>query len=265
MSDKPILFSGPMVRAIFDDRKTETRRVLNPQPFERVSGFQKVGTDTKTGLAIFESRDVFGKPSHAFKQGKHFVTPYAPVKYAVSDRLYVRENFAVEDGSSCGCSEAPCGCPQKGEVMYKATQDSSEIKWKPSIHMPKAFSRIWLEVVGVKVERLQDINWQDAIAEGVESARGFSPSGMVYRDYQCSSFLMENALHSPIDSFKSLWNSLNAKPKPRYGKDESGKKIITHFESYPWGKSDYGSTYRGKLHIIYSNPWIVAYSYEREK
>jgi hypothetical protein len=125
MTDKPILFSGPMVRAILDGRKTQTRRVVS---------------DTKATMAT---------------------------KTAPGDRLWVRE--ALERGVTFGI-----GGDEIKSVVYRAdgkTHTDANWRWKrdtlPSIHCPRALSRITLEVTGVKVERLQDISEDDAIAEGM--------------------------------------------------------------------------------------------------
>ena len=137
MKERPILFSGPMVRAILDGRKTQTRRVVKPQPDwirPRVSD---------DGIA----HGYCGSgPTDGIK------CPYG----TVGDRLWVRESWA-----------------KSGEVgdatEYRADNpDPIGAKWRPSIHMPRWASRIDLEITGIRVERLQEISERDAMAEGCE-------------------------------------------------------------------------------------------------
>ena len=148
--ERPILFSGDMVRAILDGRKTMTRRVVkiaqHPQA-ERVQHFEGLRWDwlRYDGLRLSTFKCPFGK---------------------TGDRLWVRETFRLSDPNDCACYE-PCRC-RSGQPMYRADghYHDMEYKWKPSIYMPRWSSRITLEVTGVRVERLQDISEEDAQAEG---------------------------------------------------------------------------------------------------
>lgn len=131
--ERPILFSGEMVRAILEGRKTQTRRVMKPQPFDLIKSW----------------------PANP-KNGQEIHCPYGNA----SDRLWVRETFA--EG----------GMIRPGDkVSYAADwgEDARVIRrWKPSIFMPRWASRITLEITNVRVERLQEITAADAKAEGVE-------------------------------------------------------------------------------------------------
>ena len=148
--ERPILFSGDMVRAILDGRKTMTRRVVkiaqHPQA-ERVQHFEGLRWDwlRYDGLRLSTFKCPFGK---------------------TGDRLWVRETFRLSDPNDCACYE-PCRC-RSGQPMYRADghYHDMEYKWKPSIHMPRWASRITLEITDIRVERLQDINEEDAEAEG---------------------------------------------------------------------------------------------------
>src|SRR5690606_3476388 len=151
MSDvRPVLFSGPMVRALLDGRKTMTRRVLKPQPPD---GHRFVGIYGPGLTAVFEP----------LSRGDDYTVllPYMP-----GDLLWVRERWSDD-------RLAP------GEVYYYATaledglraDEVAEIRWKPSIHMPRWASRLTLEVTAVKVERLQEISDDDALSEGVTKVR----------------------------------------------------------------------------------------------
>lgn len=169
MKERPILFSAPMVRAILAGTKTQTRRVVKPQPIQATTA---VGTwhhpDDADGRGYrFWS---FGPdPDHP---GREYIQPdwAIPCPYGPpGDRLWVRENFSPiypQDPSYNG------GNPI--EYDYQATYKHGDRlgdlmgvkkKWKPSIHMPRWASRITLEVTDVRVERLQDISEADADAE----------------------------------------------------------------------------------------------------
>jgi len=158
MKEHPILFSTPMVQAIMEGRKTQTRRIVKPQPPSSKCEF--------IGAREFLASDKIGyywsDGTHNNMQGfwpgieKDLYCPYGHP----GDVLWVRETFA----------------PALGDVAYKADYSQSVLDeprnkgiWKPSIHMPKAAARIWLEITEVKVERLQNISNEDVIAEGVKA------------------------------------------------------------------------------------------------
>ncbi len=145
MKERPIMFSGEMVRAILEGRKTQTRRVWK-RPELRKADWE------------------IGDSSIACPYGE------------VGDRLWVRETW--------------CGGQHGMPVHYKASWTEHEYgpAWKPSIHMPRKYSRITLEITGVRVERVQDMSVEDAINEGI---------GLSSVD--------------PLGSFGQLWDSINAK------------------------------------------------------
>jgi hypothetical protein len=128
--ERPILFSGPMVRAILAGRKTQTRRIVKNQEWYNLKGDYG---DRLRGV----DRCPYGHPG---------------------ERLWVRETWFCATGE-----------PGPALCHYQADGDRPEFKglWKPSIHMFRWASRITLEITGVRVERLQDISEADAIAEGI--------------------------------------------------------------------------------------------------
>lgn len=158
MTDKikeyPILFTAPMVRAILDDRKTMTRRVINPQPAGgvRASPFVPSGVEDM--------------------HGRELRCPYA------KERLWVKETFlhatyvSLAESGDHQMSRANLveyvADGARPRYLYPGVGGSPYMQKRPSIHMPRWASRINLEIVGVKVERLQDISEEDARAEGVE-------------------------------------------------------------------------------------------------
>ena len=179
MRKLPILFSGLMVRAILEGRKTQTRRIL-------------------TGLCDDEPAIVESGEVRAFNENG---SPYRwPRTHAVGDLLWVREAWRCD----------PNGRESDGSiwVVYAAARTAqvrfmSPAEWKlpkranngmvPSIHMPRWASRITLRVTCVKVERLQDISEEDAKAEGVHMPRA----------------LTEDDGETYIDGFKEIWTTIN--------------------------------------------------------
>ncbi|MEL4294080.1 hypothetical protein [Shewanella xiamenensis] len=167
MKQRPIIFNTEMVRAILDGRKTQTRRPMQPQPHKEWHPFSAKAewyTPTvidKNGFYQPAKNEVFGVSD----EDQGFISPFG----AIGDQLWVRETWRRFNSSDeCGCSESPCSCPSNGTVLFKASHDSGESKWKPSIHMPRWAARIILEVTDVRVERLNDISEQDAKAEGFD-------------------------------------------------------------------------------------------------
>lgn len=194
MNARPMLFSAPMVRALLDGSKTQTRRLA------------KVNADgCKPGVitpnAGFTPRRI---EDHA---------TYCPYGLP-GDLIWVREMF-----SGPHCAEASDGCaavpPSKwgrsSRIWFWADGNPQDGDWtrpRPSIHMPRWASRLTLRITDVRVQRLQEISAEDAIAEGVEGA--FVEDGRYWRNYglsdedaACSPMLV-----SPIHSFKSLWESI---------------------------------------------------------
>ena len=134
----PILFSTPMVQAIMEGRKTQTRRVCKHQYWS----YHEIVDVNVNGITQKVDRSVS--------------CPYGKV----GDVLWVREGWA------------PLGEYPNNTYMYKADTHQPYSKWKPSIHMPKEACRIFLEITNIRVERLQDISDKDAIAEGIERMQG---------------------------------------------------------------------------------------------
>lgn len=190
--ERPILFSGPMVRAILDGRKTQTRRIIKPQPVDLGNDdwqFRDRVCISSEDLKEYLFHDIYGGNDSAF--------PYGGVYEGYGDRLWVRESFdIIDDPAAHDPNDGPKPKPPKGYeydcppcvkrgpngerwvVDYAANENTRVIdkagarRWRPSIHMPRWASRITLELTDVRVERLQDISESDAVAEGIErSAR----------------------------------------------------------------------------------------------
>jgi len=169
MKERPILFSAPMVKAILDGRKTVTRRVVKPQP---PANAHQVETwhhpDTKPRFFTWTTA---GEISD---QWEPLPCPYGQP----GEKLWVRETWmdllgtgierkTGDHGRYAYAADTPPG--SYGDDQRKAYG----LKWRPSIHMPRAASRITLEVTDVRVERLGDVSESDARAEGVQSVAEF--------------------------------------------------------------------------------------------
>lgn len=196
MSDKGIIFAAPMVRALLDGTKTQTRRLLNPQP--ETFAIDDAGTPCEVGCMQVE-----GEPYNRIFTGRVLTTQ--KVHYATGDRLYVRENWQALTHGDFLPTKSPIS-----EVRYAATdplagvdKDVRGYSWRPCIHMPRWASRLTLAVTEVRVQRLQEVSEEDAFAEGV---RRTEAPGEWYdvddRDTSCVS-------RDPVRCYRNLWNSLH--------------------------------------------------------
>lgn len=182
MKERPILFSAPMVSAILEGRKTQTRRVINPQPKGKTLQSNLDGkwlSKKFNGLLLPKIEDL---PIHC---------PYGKI----GDRLWVRETWSTvnlygeialaykADGEVTRVVENESFQDEDGLINYDDPRlekysfaawaddllEGKEGNWKPSIHMPRWVSRILLEITNVHVEQLQDISESDCLKEGVGS------------------------------------------------------------------------------------------------
>lgn len=182
MPDRSMIFSTPMVRALLDGRKTQTRRMLKPQP---ELGSYRLSMYDPQGFAAF------GHDAYTRKWNVRL--PYAP-----GDRLWVRERFMPAP------MEAAPDEPRTTQwnIAYAAGGQSERLapagydpmlynyeRWSASIHMPRWASRLTLIVTDVRVQRVQEITEADAVAEGCLPARW--------------------EMETPRDHFRAIWNSLH--------------------------------------------------------
>lgn len=149
MKERPILFSAPMVRAILEGRKTKTRRVVKPQPIER-------GGDSLSISYAAGKMNHMGPRDFMLEKLAQYGCPYGQP----GESLWVREAFATVGNVDpqwllYRASGYESECARHG---FDNPPPESEIRWKPSIHMPRWASRITLEITGVRVERLHDIS-----------------------------------------------------------------------------------------------------------
>lgn len=202
MAIKPILFNTEMVRAILDGRKTCTRRIVRPPYF--------VDGDENDKRSLITLRTAT-KNSSLYRQIGQMPYPDAP--YRMCDILYVRETW----------------CKGLERYIYRADYSDTEkfyrdgkeieMKWHPSIHMPKEAARIWIKVTDVRVERLQEITEDGAKAEGVNFKNGKNVG------------FEEKMRRTAIERFKEIWNSTIKKSDiDRYGWDASPWVWVVEFE-----------------------------------
>lgn len=175
MSARPILFSGAMVRALLEGRKTQTRRIMKPQPTPHDhSEFKKLGatwgdeppTYYDDGSGYWCCR--FCGHGTRFDGKSDHRCPYGQP----GDLLWVRETWArvgtLDPGYLVYRATYPNDLPAGIENVPADIREAG-YRWRPSIHMPRAASRITLELTDVRVQRVQDISEADALAEGVYS------------------------------------------------------------------------------------------------
>ena len=171
IKERPILFSGAMVRALLDGSKTQTRRIMKPQPEPTPPDYPGPAGHWWPSSAVQSMVHVEQELQNQHGSWGGFCADCCP-HGRVGDRLWVRETFlAWRNTVDNSFSHV---------AAFKADRYELEQgeRWQPSIHMPRAASRILLEIVSVRVERLQDISEADADAEGVlEWARGACAAG----------------------------------------------------------------------------------------
>lgn len=203
---KPILFNTEMVKAILEGRKTITRRLVKPQP-PATTHVSKVGNDY--GWSFWEDNPQ-----------KHYMkTPYRP-----SDILWVRETWSISDGYYLYRAFPGVGMePEKQDAAMR----EMGLKWHPSIHMPREAARIFLRVIGVRVERLQEITAEVALDEGTDMK--FPEPKPSYISLAYTEMRLKPAARQ---SFSELWDS-TIKPKDR--------------TAYGWA----------------ANPWVWVIEFER--
>jgi hypothetical protein len=179
MKERPIIFNGEMVRAILDGRKSQTRRVVRWRAYSDES------------IRVYPHECPYGVPG---------------------DRLWVRETFCIESSREVG----------PYDIRWKATDPTPELeigtgeagaKWSPSIHMPRWASRITLEIVNVRVERVQEITETGAILEGVDASK-------YEKSYRYA--------------FTQLWDSINA--KRGFGWDANPWVWVLEFKKVEWSE-----------------------------
>ncbi len=193
---KPMLMNTEMVKAISAGRKSVTRQLIKPQPYNVLyNGILQQGEIEDGEVLLTLNKDN--------------ITEMLIPPYQAGDVLYVRETWCK--GSLNGGAE---------QYFYRADDNDFHCQWRPAIHMPKEAARIFLRVIGVRVERLQDITLDDAIAEGCQGK--FIGCG------ECAGAGWEIL---PEDEFADLWDSTIKKSDfDKYGWDANPWVFVISFE-----------------------------------
>jgi hypothetical protein len=209
----PILFSPPMVSALLDGRKTQTRRLVNPQPIWNV--------DVDGNLYEGNYKGYVKVNGHAGWQYQ-FATEFA--NWQIGDTLYVREEhyrfgaWVEKEGEYTKSGRQKwMFVTHTEEILYEAPAEFRKGRhhkdpYTPAWHkrlarfMPKIAARIWLQVADIRVERLQDISEEDAKAEGVEKRPGSDLSTVF--DYKHYGWDFSYDVDAKV-SFRTLWESIN--------------------------------------------------------
>lgn len=214
VKERPILFSGPMVRAILEGRQTQTRRIVKLANAYHDCGRHEImewRNQNEVWFGLYEWNTVAS-----------LRCPYG----SVSERLWVRETFrnTIDDKSFC-CIQYKSDesirsllCDNNGEGDCVGTKNHKEPlqqigkpgpPYKPSIHMPRWASRITLEITSVRIERLNNISEADALAEGIERRNiSWNHAANEYKYYGWLEKHDQWSL-SPLNSYESLWESIN--------------------------------------------------------
>ena len=197
MSEKPILFSGPMVRAILDGKKRMTRRIVKGVP---------------DGAELYPVKEVVTGEMFALQIGDDTHHNSFRCPFIVGQTLWVRESFCELDKDHWFEQSQPkdallnFGRPRRNACAYAADTTDADAnrcrielgdKWKPSIHMPRWASRLTLRVTEARVERLQDITTEDITSEGVDNGKSNTAMGARHDAMQQLAWI-------------ELWDSINS-------------------------------------------------------
>ena len=219
MRERPILFSGPMVRVILAGNKTQTRRTKALEYFSQPE-------NDPNGWWCARVSD--GVAYMVYKQSPHERAVQCPYGRA-GDRLWVRESYrfaasldrlspndvgekALDAGYSRPWAPTQFEADGRRTGSWRGFDTPPAVttpgKLRPGIHMPRWACRLVLEITGVRVERLQDINENDAIAEGIERMPCGVPDTRLWRNYTPGNGWTPS-LAIPQNSFRTLWESIN--------------------------------------------------------
>lgn len=209
LKSRPLLFSAPMITALLDGRKSQTRRIVKPQPYS--NGFRFDGDD-------FLCHNDYLPPSAMLMDIGHGKSRYttsdiegweSSCPYGQNDEfLWVRETWRTDGPQS--------ECTGPSDVRFAASVDEAEwaiSKWKPSIFMPRWASRITLRITDVRVERLHEITEANAIAEGVEFESADPPfyylPGIHPHSITAVGVEESGSVPHAVRSYAKLWDHIN--------------------------------------------------------
>ena len=183
MAEKPILFSDKMVQAILSGTKTQTRRLVKPQP-----------TDGAVPKPKFNVGDVL------------WVREAWQPDPNCDDDAWDKHHCSYYEWSGCGSkvSDIPTLLQKPEHCIYRASFDVNGLNWKPSLFMPRWASRLQLEVTAIRMERLNDISEHDAEAEGMLECVGMFSE----REYIQIAEQIGSEINDLKPYFVQLWQSI---------------------------------------------------------
>ncbi len=235
MGEKPILFNTSMVRAILNGSKTQTRRLIKRRYDNTVL---EMKTD-KYGTRLIEIQKdeegvTFGKheDGSTWRKLRAYIEPKPA--YKAGDILYVRETWKQATGGTAGPGLFDT-------ILYKADepQDTTglmiEERWHPSIHMPKEAARIWLRVTDVRLQRLQDISYDDVQAEGMDMDEWYEYDEW---QHQTGDGLAADGISVKYETVRGFFG---------HKVWDATMQSLEQYEEYGWD----------------TNPWVWAYTFER--
>ncbi|MBZ4371445.1 hypothetical protein [Corallococcus sp. AS-1-6] len=200
--ERPILFSAPMVKALLAGRKTVTRRLVKERHFR--PEFHRRCSAIGVAAALRELAVLpcpFGQPGDRLWVRETWSPDHRDV-YPCYDYVYAADGRVSDTDRRehiNACTEAK---RELGERDFECLA-CARFRWRPSIHMPRRASRLTLEVVSVRAERLHDITEEDAKAEGAK------PIGITFRDEARGTRIVPSLGGPYRDGFRILWESIN--------------------------------------------------------
>jgi len=199
MKELPIPFSGPMVEAILEGRKSQTRRVMEFPPVPTTQG-QWEPIELGGAGTYLDKAHTRPAPEYLASMWHTQTGQVISARYQVGDRLWVKETWRLsshKNGDYCPCYQADnlCQCGKASQITVE------KAKWKSGRFMFKKYARLWLEVTAVRAERLQMISYDDILSEGWD-ARSSLP------------MTSRTAGEDAHDWFITLWGSVTGKTHP---------------------------------------------------
>lgn len=200
MKERSIIFSGPMVRAILEGRKTQTRRVIVPQPKWLVYGKREIAPHSL--LVISEGRilccDEIGVRNLITiaclsEQGKSI-----KILYRKRARLWVREAWRLSGSAQMPDRNEIPSFASRDTIVYRVDEEWNG-PWRSPIHMPRWASRLTLEITKIRAERVQEISRDDCFAEGITIDQSLSQDTPAI------------TATWPIECYRQLWDSIYTK------------------------------------------------------
>lgn len=195
--ERPILFSAPMVRAILAGTKTQTRRVVKPQPTAMQQGWMWVCKKLLAGYCHTDADAMV-----------RLMLPHCPYGEP-GDQLWCRETWREWSDAAWHYAADLTILPKQRDrelanfLAQRSPLTWESYRWRPSIHMPRAASRITLEITGVRVERLQEISEADAMDEGCR------PAPMSMTGVYCGADVLAASAREYRDAYRLLWEQIN--------------------------------------------------------